>query len=164
MKEISDPIFKTDNPALLEEIKANDIRNSVLWTGKINDKNAETENNDVSKEGENNKNESSENKKEDELPEGNKIDEESKEKKDEAQEESNIDDSLNIKIDQNIPQEPIFNPNLKKVMPTPNNNVNQTQQPRDVYYHTYNNPYVFQNPVFNMMTNRQPYYSILLFT
>ena len=58
MKEISDPIFKTDNPALLEEIKANDIRNSVLWTGKINDKNAETENNDVSKEGENNKNES----------------------------------------------------------------------------------------------------------
>ena len=69
-------------------------------------------------------------------------------------------EEINLKNDLTIPQNPIiYNPNLKKVMPTQTMNANQTQQPKDVYYHTYNNPYVFQNPVFNMMTNRQPYYS-----
>ena len=43
MKEISDPIFRSENPALLEELKANDIRNSVLWTGKVIEKPEEDE-------------------------------------------------------------------------------------------------------------------------
>lgn len=162
MKEISDPVFKSDNPALLEEIKASDIRNSVLWTGKINEQIPET-NTEIPKD-EKEKNDSSENKKEEEMPEDNQDEKEIKQKLDDNNEDINVEDSLNIKIDQNIPQNPIiFNPNLKKVMPSSNNNVNQTQQPKDVYYHTYNNPYVFQNPVFNMMTNRQPYYSNVQF-
>ena len=154
MKEISDPIFRSENPALLEELKANDIRNSVLWTGKVIEKLEEDE--VKVSEGKDDGTIVKEVEKDDkttpistDLPADTTI-----------LVESEKQDEINIKHDQSIPQNPILNPNLKKVMPSQTMNMNQTQQPKDVYYHTYNNPYVFQNPVFNMMTNRQPYYSI----
>ena len=154
MKEINDPIFRSDNPALMEEMKANDIRNSVLWTGKIIAEKPEevVENTEIEiKEDENEMNPES---KENPLN-PDKIDDNTHSLSDDSKKT----EETTSKLDHSIPNHPIiFNPNLKKVMPNNPNN-NPIHPPKDVYYHTYNNPYVFQNPVFNMMTNKQPYYS-----
>jgi len=131
LNEINDPAFKNENPALMDEIKANDIRNSVLWTGKVNEPvKEETDNVNV------------EEKKEEEEEENEKEEETSLE-------EPRPPEEPMIKLDQSIPQNPLFNPNQRRVAPiNPNSNVPMQNN----YYHTYNNPYVFQNPAFNRMT------------
>jgi hypothetical protein len=130
-----------------------DIRNSVLWTGKIPEIKVEEKNGQPIVE-ENIQKEIEEAKEEIPIKDEN-------EKEEHEETEKEIDIPL-PKFDYKVPSIPIVNnPNVIRSAPVnpyniPNNFNPNTSQPFNNYYNTFLNPYVYQNQNFNYLTQPRP--------
>jgi hypothetical protein len=136
MKELDEYKTKGDILMLEPERKANDIKNSVLWTGKIP--------------------EIKENQVEEEIPEEPKKIETEEPQPQEVPVEEVKKEEINVempKVEYKVPTNPIMNnPNIIRSAPInpysiPTNNFGNPN-PLNNYYNTYINPYVFQNQNF----------------
>jgi hypothetical protein len=150
MKEIDDYKNKGDILMIEAERKPNDIKNSVLWTGKIPEvgevKDSEDANEEEAKE---------------ETP---KDEVDTALETEIIEEEGTTKEDINIempKIDYKVPTMPMVNnPNIIRSNPinpynVPTNNFGNPN-PLNNYYNTFINPYVYQNQNFNYASQQQP--------
>ena len=137
-----------------------DIRNSVLWTGKIPEIKVE-EKNEQPREEENKQEEQQQEEVKEEIPLKEEYEKEENEKEEQEETEKEIEIPF-PKSDYKVPSIPILNnPNVIRSAPVnpyniPNNFNPNTSQPYNNYYNTFLNPYVYQNQNFNYITQPRP--------